>query len=145
LWSGFVLRTFGSDDEYCRFIADKTDYNVIDVQYRLAPESPFPAAFNDAEDAVAWVRSLPEQFDISCVSLPGFSAGANIASLYPVHPRSSTRKKIQMSFPQSSFYGPVNMALPNHKSLWQINLILSCEKSSHPSPICVTNVSISRG
>ncbi|KAJ5090913.1 hypothetical protein N7532_009597 [Penicillium argentinense] len=46
----FVLRTFGSDDEFCQFVADKTNYTVIDAQYRLAPEHPFPAAFYDAED-----------------------------------------------------------------------------------------------
>lgn len=50
--SGFVLPTFGNDDEYCRYVADRTDYIVIHVQYRLAPEHPFPAAFQDAEDVV---------------------------------------------------------------------------------------------
>lgn len=111
--SGFVLRTFGSDDEYCRFIANNTDYTVIDVQYRLAPEDPFPAAFNDAEDAVTWVRSVPEQFDISCISLSGFSAGANIAlavscssSLFDSKENSNVFRTVM------SFYGPVDMATP---------------------------------
>ncbi|KAJ5175033.1 uncharacterized protein N7482_000910 [Penicillium canariense] len=111
--SGFVLHTFGSDDEYCRFIADWTNYTVIDVQYRLAPENPFPAAFNDAEDVVTWVRSQPESFDIHSLSLSGFSAGANIAlavlsSSSPFCQKDGTNVFLTVM----SFYGPVDMALP---------------------------------
>ncbi|KAF3386623.1 hypothetical protein F1880_000695 [Penicillium rolfsii] len=111
--SGFVLRTFGSDDEYCRFIADNTDYTVIDVQYRLAPENPFPAAFNDAEDAVTWVRSLPENFDKSCVSLSGFSSGANIALAVSCSSSFFSVKENPKVFRTViSFYGPVDMSVP---------------------------------
>ncbi|CAG8923617.1 unnamed protein product [Penicillium salamii] len=110
--SGFVLGTFGNDDEYCRYVADKAAYTVIDVQYRLAPEHPFPAAFHDAEDVVSWVRSQPERFDLSLVSLSGFSAGANIAlavasssDIFPVGEKNIFNAVI-------SFYGPMDMSLP---------------------------------
>ncbi|CAG7925388.1 unnamed protein product [Penicillium olsonii] len=110
--SGFVLGTFGNDDEYCRYVADKAAYTVIDVQYRLAPEHPFPAAFHDAEDVVTWVRSQPERFDLSLVSLSGFSAGANIAlavscasEIFPAGENTVFNSVI-------SFYGPMDMALP---------------------------------
>jgi acetyl esterase/lipase len=106
------LGTFGNDDEYCRYVADNAGYTVIDVQYRLAPEHPFPAAFNDAEDVVTWVLSQPERFDMSLISLSGFSAGANIAlgvasssELFP-----SGEKNIFNSV--ISFYGPMDMSLP---------------------------------
>ncbi|OOQ84662.1 putative esterase/lipase [Penicillium brasilianum] len=111
--SGFVLGTFGTDDEFCRFISDNTDYTVIDVQYRLAPEHPFPSAFNDAEDVVTWVRSLPEQFDTSCISLSGFSAGGNIAlavscssSLVQSEASPDVFRAVMV------FYAPVDMAVP---------------------------------
>lgn len=110
--SGFVLGTFGNDDEYCRYVADKAGYTVIDVQYRLAPEHPFPAAFHDAEDIVTWVRSQPERFDLSLVSLSGFSAGANIAlavssssELFPAGQKNVFNAVV-------SFYGPMDMSLP---------------------------------
>ncbi|CAG7991204.1 unnamed protein product [Penicillium salamii] len=110
--SGFVLGTFGNDDEYCRYVADKAAYTVIDVQYRLAPEHPFPAAFHDAEDVVSWVCSQPERFDLSLVSLSGFSAGANIAlavasssDIFPVGEKNIFNTVI-------SFYGPMDMSLP---------------------------------
>lgn len=37
--SGFTLRAFGLDDEFCRSIA-QTGHTVVDVKYRLAPEHP---------------------------------------------------------------------------------------------------------
>lgn len=77
--SGFCLPLHGSDNEYCRLIADKTAYSVIDVQYRLAPEHPFPAAYEDAEDAFNYVLSRPDEFDLSRVAIGGFSAGGNLA------------------------------------------------------------------
>ncbi|KAJ5676022.1 hypothetical protein N7462_008919 [Penicillium macrosclerotiorum] len=110
--SGFVLRTFGSDDEYCRYIADRTNYTVIDVQYRLAPEHPFPAAFHDAEDVVKWVRSQPDQFDSSCVCLSGFSAGANIALGVSSSSEIFENEDLDVIHTVISLYGPTDMALP---------------------------------
>ncbi|EAW19315.1 alpha/beta hydrolase [Aspergillus fischeri NRRL 181] len=75
--SGFTLRAFGIDDEFCRSIA-QTGYTVLDVKYRLAPEHPFPAAFDDTEDVVKWVQSQPARFDQAGMSLSGFSAGGNL-------------------------------------------------------------------
>ncbi|KAJ5612737.1 Alpha/Beta hydrolase protein [Penicillium lagena] len=73
--SGFVNPLHGSDDEFCKFIVEKTGFVVLDCAYRLAPENKFPAAVHDAEDAVRWVLSRPEKFDASRLSISGFSAG----------------------------------------------------------------------
>ncbi|KAJ6178271.1 hypothetical protein N7519_008732 [Penicillium mononematosum] len=77
--SGFVVPAHGSDDEFCRQMSQKTGYIVLDVEYRLAPENPFPAALNDTEDAINWVLGQPTKFDISKVAISGFSAGGNLA------------------------------------------------------------------
>lgn len=78
--SGFILSLHGSDDEFARYVARETgNYTVLDVGYRLAPEHPYPAAVNDAEDAIKWVLSKPDLFDLSKLSLSGFSAGGNLA------------------------------------------------------------------
>ncbi|KAJ5894227.1 hypothetical protein N7495_005918 [Penicillium taxi] len=77
--SGFVLPLHGSDDFFARYISTETDYTVIDCAYRLAPENPHPAAINDVEDIIKWVVSQPTEFDISKISISGFSAGANLA------------------------------------------------------------------
>ncbi|OBT52764.1 hypothetical protein VE04_07066 [Pseudogymnoascus sp. 24MN13] len=77
--SGFALQYHGADESFCRFIATKTSHVVLDVQYRVAPENPFPAAVNDAEDAVKYVLSHPDEYQISHVSLSGFSSGGTLA------------------------------------------------------------------
>ena len=53
--SGFMIAAHGSDDAFCRQVSSQSDYTVVDVSYRLAPENPFPAALEDAEDAINWV------------------------------------------------------------------------------------------
>lgn len=77
--SGFVLPLHGSDGPFCRQVSQETNYMVLDVQYRLAPEHPFPAALHDVEDVVNWVLNQPTEFDLSRVDLSGFSAGANLS------------------------------------------------------------------
>lgn len=104
--SGFVFPAHGSDDEYCRFIAKNTNYIVFDVQYRLAPEHPFPAAFHDVEDVVKYVVSRPDDYDVKRVALSGFSAGANlsvtVSSSSSIFPRETFSKVV-------SFYGPADL------------------------------------
>jgi acetyl esterase/lipase len=77
--SGFMLPLHGGDDEFCRRISRETKYTVLDARYRLAPEHPFPAALNDVEDAIQYVLSRPDEFDLAHVALSGFSAGGNLA------------------------------------------------------------------
>lgn len=80
--SGFLLPQHGEDDDYCRHITNETNtkskYTVLDVPYRLAPEHPFPAALNDVQDAINYVLGRPDEFDLTRISLSGFSAGANL-------------------------------------------------------------------
>lgn len=86
--SGFVLPEHGSDDEFCRQMSSETKYTVLDLPYRLGPEHPFPAALDDVQDAINYVLGRPDEFDLTHVSLSGFSAGANLilatsANLFP--------------------------------------------------------------
>lgn len=155
--SGFVLRTFGNDDEYCRFVAEKSEYIVIDVQYRLAPENPFPAAFNDAEDVVKWVQSQPQRFDSSCISLSGFSAGANIALAVASSSDLFGGKEEQSIFNTVvSIYGPTNLALSTPEkpivddSNWIMTKIFpkfshTCHKLLNPGDVDPADTRLSPG
>ncbi|KAJ5287860.1 hypothetical protein N7478_003546 [Penicillium angulare] len=155
--SGFVLPTYGNDDEYCRFVADKTDYIVIDVQYRLAPENPFPAAFNDAEDVVRWVQSQPQRFDASCISLSGFSAGANIALAVATSSNLFGGKEGQTLFNTLvSIYGPTDLALTTPEkpliddSNWIMRIIFpkfshTCHKLLNPQEVDPHDTRLSPG
>lgn len=88
-----MLPLHGSDDEFCRLVSRKTDYTVLDMQYRLAPEHPFPAALNDVEDVIKWVLARPSGFDQTRIALGGFSAGANLvlAAASSVFPKGTFR------------------------------------------------------
>lgn len=80
--SGFLIPLHGSDGDFCRQISSKTDYTVLDVQYRLSPDHPHPAAPDDAEDVVYWVlqqQRQGKQFRDGRIALSGFSAGGNLA------------------------------------------------------------------
>ena len=84
---GFVVGC-GTDD--CRWFAtvlEMTDAIVASVDYRLAPEFPFPTAVDDGADAVLWLVSQAEELGIDLdrgIVLSGFSAGANLAFTIPL-------------------------------------------------------------
>ncbi len=79
---GFVTGDFDSYNHVCAELAGKTGYNVVSVDYRLAPEHPFPAAPEDCYEvteeilrhSVDWYQSNPED-----TVLIGDSAGAALA------------------------------------------------------------------
>lgn len=76
---GYVLPLHGMSDGFCREISERTNHTVIDVEYRLAPEHPFPAQLQDAEDVIRWVKGQVSIYDDSRISLSGFSSGGNLA------------------------------------------------------------------
>jgi acetyl esterase/lipase len=79
---GWWLGTLDESDGTCRRRAADADCVVISVDYRLAPEHPFPAAVDDAWAAVRWVVAHAGELDIdpSRVAIGGMSAGGNIAA-----------------------------------------------------------------
>lgn len=73
---GFVVGGLDSHDDVCAEIAAATELRVISVDYRLAPEHPHPAAF---EDCLAATRAVAERWGGRLV-LAGDSAGGNLAA-----------------------------------------------------------------
>ena len=53
---GYVTGGLETDDGSCRAIAAEVPLVVLSVEYRLAPEHPFPTGFEDCYDVVKWVR-----------------------------------------------------------------------------------------
>jgi len=74
---GFVIGDLDSHDHLCRALAKQTGCELIAVDYRLAPEHPFPAAVEDALAAWEWFREQP--FEGHYVG--GDSAGGNLAAV----------------------------------------------------------------
>jgi cation diffusion facilitator CzcD-associated flavoprotein CzcO/acetyl esterase/lipase len=80
---GWTLGGKDSDDPLCRDLCDRSDCIVISVNYRHAPETPFPAAIDDARAAVQWVADNAEQLGAlpGRLAVCGWSAGANLAAV----------------------------------------------------------------
>lgn len=80
---GFVAGNLETLDPTCRRLAADVGAVVVNVDYRLAPEYPFPAALEDVRDAAAWVRANIATFggDPSRIALLGESAGGNLATV----------------------------------------------------------------
>ncbi len=76
---GFVIGDLDTHHNLCTEIAEKMDMPVVAVDYRRAPEAPFPAAVDDCEAAARWVASNPEALDREATGLilMGDSAGGN--------------------------------------------------------------------
>ncbi|WP_225206350.1 alpha/beta hydrolase [Novosphingobium huizhouense] len=77
---GFVIGDLESHHSLCTAIADELDLPVVAVDYRLAPEHPFPAAPDDCEAATRWIAGSPAELGRTVTGLvtTGDSAGGNL-------------------------------------------------------------------
>jgi acetyl esterase len=80
---GFVIGSIATHDRVCRLLADRADTIVVSVDYRLAPEHPFPAAAEDACEAFEWVHANAGELGIDPrrIAIAGDSAGGNLAAV----------------------------------------------------------------
>jgi acetyl esterase/lipase len=82
LWihgGGYVIGTAQQDDALCRRFSTKLGITVASVDYRLAPEHPYPAPLDDCYEALAWLAGLPA-VDSARVAIGGASAGGGLAA-----------------------------------------------------------------
>jgi acetyl esterase/lipase len=76
---GFYLGSAARSDARNRRLADALGVTVVSVDYRLAPEHPWPAAPDDCETAALWLLDQGEaQFGTARLAIGGASAGANL-------------------------------------------------------------------
>ena len=82
LWihgGGYVLGTAQQDDRLCLAFSRKLGITVASVDYRLAPEHPYPAPLEDCYTALTWLVGLPA-VDGARVAIGGASAGGGLAA-----------------------------------------------------------------
>jgi acetyl esterase len=107
---GWVLGNIESHDWVCRRLANLTRACVIAVDYRLAPEHPFPAAVEDAAAALAFVVERAEGLgvDPARLAVGGDSAGGNLAAVLALMGRDGTVPQTAM---QVLLYPSVDLGL----------------------------------
>ena len=78
---GWVIGNLDSHDNLCRILANSSGHAVLSIDYRLAPEHPFPAALDDAVAATCWAHSNAATLGCSAdrLAVGGDSAGATLA------------------------------------------------------------------
>ena len=78
---GFVIGDLETHHSFCTYVSAQLDLPVVAVDYRLAPEGPFPAAPDDCEAATRWVADNEEALGLQISGLIpcGDSAGGNLA------------------------------------------------------------------
>lgn len=110
---GFVVGSVNSHDNVCRFLAKHAELRVLSVDYRLAPEHPFPAAPTDAFAAFEFAAGNAAMLgvDPSAIAVGGDSAGANLAAV-------TSYQALRSGGPQPAFqllfYPGVDLANRHH-------------------------------
>ena len=82
LWihgGGYVIGDAAQDDVLCRRFVRELGATVASVNYRLAPEHPYPAPVEDCYSALSWLTRLPS-VDPARVAIGGASAGGGLAA-----------------------------------------------------------------
>ncbi|KAF4994393.1 hypothetical protein FGRMN_5812 [Fusarium graminum] len=131
---GWAVGGLKNGTDFCCWACERARCIVVSVDYGLAPENPFPAAIEDAIDAIRWVSSSPTQLpqlDTSRISICGTSSGANlaiVAALSASNPESSL-PTAQPSLPNIITHPPVSMLLfipvvdntATAEGVWELN------------------------
>jgi acetyl esterase len=80
---GWVIGDLETHDRACRRLAASSGVSVLALDYRRAPEHPWPAAVDDAVNALQWIASRPKELRMQpgAVAIAGDSAGGATAAL----------------------------------------------------------------
>ncbi len=95
---GWVIGDLDTHDVVCRQLCVASGCAVLSVDYRLAPEYPFPAAVHDCHAAVRWLRDqgAAHGLDATRLALGGDSAGGNLAAVTAIAMRDAGELPAQL-------------------------------------------------
>ena len=91
---GWVIGDLDSHDGHARRLAATLGAVVLHVDYRLAPEHPFPAAYEDCAAAIEWAFEHVDELGgrADRIAVAGDSAGGNLAAAVALHCRDTDRR-----------------------------------------------------
>jgi len=111
---GWTLGSLATYDSLCRALVRKSGVLVVSVDYRLAPEHPFPAAVGDALLALQWVHRNMDELggDSRRLAVGGDSAGGNLATVVALRAR---KEQLPLAL-QVLFYPSTDIARTDYPS-----------------------------
>lgn len=97
-WGGWVYGSVEESDHLCRKLCNRTDAIIASVDYRLAPENPFPSPFDDCYTATTWVAKHAQEFlgDHKHIGVMGESAGGNLAAAVATKAQTETLFRLSL-------------------------------------------------
>jgi acetyl esterase/lipase len=118
---GFIGGTVKAVENPCKALAEKAGAVVVSVDYRLAPEYPFPAGLTDCFDSVAWVHANAHELNIDeeRMTVAGDSAGGNLSVACAIMDRD---RKTRMIALQALIYPTVDLVCrPCKEYTWDLS------------------------
>jgi acetyl esterase/lipase len=152
---GFTLGNLDSEHTRCVQICSEAQCVVVRVDYRLAPEHPYPAALNDCYETLEWIsRSLPRLgVDAGSIAVGGASAGGNLAAAVALKARDDGGPRIAL---QLLIYPVIDVRMitasmeefdttpiwdsHNNKSMWSFYLVDDEIATEYASPILAASL-----
>jgi len=122
---GWVFGAAGQQDLLLQTLSSRANVTVISVDYRLAPEHPFPAGPDDCEAAALWlVENATREFGTRRLLIGGESAGAHLSALTLLRLRD--RHQAAAFCGANLVFGAYDLGMTPSQRLWgERNLILS--------------------
>ncbi|MBV8080699.1 MAG: alpha/beta hydrolase [Actinobacteria bacterium] len=141
---GWAVGSLDSHDPLCRALAARTPCVVVAVDYRLAPEHPFPAGLEDAWSATEWTFAHAAELgaDAERISVGGDSSGGNLAAVVALRARDRgvalARQILVYPVADFDFERPsyaehaTGLNLTTEKMRWYWRLYLDGADGTHP-------------
>jgi acetyl esterase len=140
---GFVLGNIATHEPVCHYLAARAQVRVLSVEYRLAPEHRFPAAFEDAMAAFDYALRNAEALGANPVrvAVGGDSAGGNLAASVSIHTARAAKPRFTLLFYPgtdviarypSRDLSADDFFLTDHDLNWFINHYLTAAQRSDP-------------
>jgi acetyl esterase len=110
------MGSLATHDPICREFAKKAGVLVVAVAYRLAPENPYPAGFDDSYTALEWVSKNIKSYqgDPTRIALGGDSAGGNLAAAVAIKARDISGPNIRCQVLLYPVTNPAHMDTESH-------------------------------
>ena len=123
---GWIYGDLDSHDAACRFLAERSGVRVLAVDYRLAPEEPFPAAYDDAVAAYRWLVENAESVgaDRDRLAVGGDSAGGYLAATTAIE---AAREGLPLAFQLLVYPGTDHTATGGSRAMFSEGFYLTSD------------------